>query len=110
VKSDRLAVVPTLRAAFEEMATDNADIVAGDAIVGAYVARDFDGVHLVGQIGDGVPLGVAVSREATGFEPVVRRVLDDLAGSGVLDALRSKWVGDLPPLRISGAKDSTRVP
>jgi polar amino acid transport system substrate-binding protein len=110
VKPERLLATPTLRAAFQEMVDGRAEVVAGDAVVGAYIARDFPGVRFAGQIGEGVPLGVAVSREATGFEPVVRRALDELASTGVLDAIRGKWLGDLPALTVSGATDTTQSP
>ncbi len=38
-------------------------VVAGDALVGAYIARDYPNVHLAGQMESATLLGVAVAPE-----------------------------------------------
>lgn len=96
---------PTLRAAFEAMQKGEVDVVGGDALVGAYLARDFDGAHFAGMIRPATPLGVAVAPDATQLETVVRQALDDMSAQGVLDAIQRKWAGDLPAL--SSAETST---
>ncbi|HET6498487.1 MAG TPA: ABC transporter substrate-binding protein [Coriobacteriia bacterium] len=97
---DGLLVTETLRGAFEALEAGEADVVAGDALVSAYIARGFEGVRFAGQLEPATPIGIVVSPEATDLEPVIREALDVLAAGGVLDAIRAKWVYDLPPLDI----------
>ncbi|MBE0417880.1 MAG: amino acid ABC transporter substrate-binding protein [Coriobacteriia bacterium] len=96
---------PTLRAAFEALEGGHVEVVAGDAVVGAYLARDFTRVRLAGQLEPAVPLGVVVAKDATDLESVVREALDALSADGVLDAVRAKWAGDLPKLEVRTAED-----
>jgi ABC-type amino acid transport substrate-binding protein len=91
----------TLRAALDALAAGEVDVVAGDAAVGAYIARDFDDIRIVGQIGSATPLGVAVKKDATELEAEVRAVLDTLAAEGVLDTITRKWLGEFPVLEVS---------
>lgn len=88
----------TLREAFEALAAGEADIVIGDAAVGAYIARDFPNVAFRGQFGAAQPLGVIVKKDATELEAAVRKALDALAADGTLDTIRAKWLGDIPAL------------
>jgi ABC-type amino acid transport substrate-binding protein len=91
----------TLREAFEALRDGEVDVVACDAIVGAYLARDFPGVVFVGQFGPAAPVGVVVASDAQELETTVREALDALSVDGVLDAIRSKWVGELPVLEAT---------
>lgn len=103
---DVVAGYPTLREAFQAETDGDLDLVAGDAVVGAYIGRDFPALRYIAQIGDAVPLGVAVAKEAGELEDAVRGALDTLAAGGVLDAIRAKWVGGLPAL-ATPASDTT---
>lgn len=103
---ETLLVTPTLRAAFEALEAGEADVVAGDALVGAYLARDFEGAAFASQLAPATPIGVAVATDATELERVMRETLDTLATGGVLDAIRAKWVDDLPALEIASDEDS----
>ncbi len=94
----------TLKEAFETLAAGNADIVIGDAVVGAYIARDFDDIGFVGQFGAAQPLGVVVRKDATELTAIVREALDALAADGTLDTIRAKWLGDLPQLEVPVAQ------
>lgn len=94
----------TLKEAFEALAAGNADVVIGDAAVGAYIARDFENVAFVGQFGAAEPLGVVVKKDATELETAIREALDALAADGTLDTIRSKWLGDLPALEVPVAE------
>jgi ABC-type amino acid transport substrate-binding protein len=85
-------------------------VVAADAAVGAYLARDFTGVTFVGQYAPAEPLGVLVMKDATDTETAIRDALDALASEGVLDAIRTKWVGSLPPLESAASEDATGTP
>lgn len=93
--------VDTLRQGFEAVAEDQASLVAGDAVVGAYIARDFDGIGFSGQLAPATPVGVGVSQDNPELNDAVRQALDELATDGVLDAIRTKWVGELPELQVS---------
>jgi polar amino acid transport system substrate-binding protein len=91
----------SLRAAFDALVAGEADVVVADAAVGAYIARDFDNIDIVGQLGPATPLGVAVKKDATELESVVRGALDALAAEGVLDTITRKWLGEFPVLEVS---------
>ncbi len=93
----------TLRGAFEALVAGEVDVVVASAAVGAYLARDFDGVAFSGQFAPGVPLGVAVRKDATELETEIRSMLDALAADGTLDTIRGKWLGDLPQLDVPPA-------
>ncbi len=91
---------PDLRGALGALADGKVGIVAGDAIVGAYIARDFPTVRFSGQVGTARPLAVAVAKDNTELADALRTSLDKLATDGVLKTVRSKWVGDLPELQL----------
>lgn len=91
---------PTLKAAFDALAAGEADVVVGDAAVGAYIGRDYPGVAFVGQFGAAQPLGIAVRKDATDLEAEIRAAIDALAADGTLDTIRNKWLGDLPALEV----------
>lgn len=97
------AVIPydSLRQAIEAVDAGEVELVAGDAFVGAYIARDYPSVHYAGQPRLGTPLCVAVSAENAQLEEAVRTALDALATDGVFDALRMKWVGNLEELQFA---------
>lgn len=96
----------TLREAFEALRDGDVDVVACDAIVGAYLARDFPGAVFVEQFGPAAPVGVVVASDAQELEAEVRAALDALAVDGVLNAIRSKWVGELPVLEATASTAS----
>lgn len=95
----------SLADAFEALAAGEIDVVAGDAAVGAYLARDHPGVAYCGQYGSGSPLGVAIAKDATELEGVMREALDALSAEGVLDTIRAKWLGDLPKLSAASPNE-----
>lgn len=95
---DALIVKPTLRDAFDAAKKGEAEFVAGDAIVGSYLARDFEGYQIVGTVSPATLLGVAVLPDNSELADAVRGSLDTLSADGVLDAIRGKWVGKMPKL------------
>lgn len=99
--AEALVVTETIREAFEAYAAGEADVVAGDALVGAYLAQDFEGIGFASQLQPATPIGIVVATDATELEVVIRDALDALATGGVLDAIRAKWVDGLPPLEIA---------
>jgi polar amino acid transport system substrate-binding protein len=104
-----LMVYPTLREAMTAVVSGQADVAAGDAIVGGYMLRDFPKVALAGQLSPAAPIGVGVSKESPALEDAVRRALDELSSQGILATLRRKWVGDLPQLASPGVETSASV-
>lgn len=101
---------PTLREAVTAADKGKIKLVAGDAIVGGYIVRDFPNMHFAGQLAPAVPLGVAVVAENTKLGDAVRDALDALAADGVLDAIRRKWVDGLPELVLSPSVDASATP
>ncbi len=96
---------PSLRDAFTALADGQIEVVAADAIVGAYIARDFPGVRFVGQVQPAAPLGVYVRKDSEKLEGAVRGALDALSAAGVLEQLRSKWSTTFPELRVRSPLD-----
>lgn len=91
----------TLKDAIAALEAGELDVVAGDAVVGAYIARDHPRVGFAGQFGDAQPLGVSVRKDAVELEAAVRTALDGMAADGVLETIRRKWLGDVPALTVS---------
>lgn len=92
---------PTLREALQSLAAGKLQLVAGGAMVGAYIARDLSAVRFTGQLGTARPLGVAVAKDNATLGDAVRATLDDLAASGALASIRRTWVGDMRALAVA---------
>lgn len=99
----------SLRDALADLDSKDLKVVAGDTVVGAYIARDFDRVRFAGQVTPANLLGAAVKPDNTALGDKVRSALDELAADGILDALRLKWVGDLPKLAVSGSQTTSET-
>jgi polar amino acid transport system substrate-binding protein len=97
---ESLVGYPTLRDALNGLREGKVRIAAGDALVGGYIIRDMPTVHFAGQVEPAIPLGVAVALDNVTLGDAVRSGLDGLSADGVLDAIRTKWVGSLPKLRL----------
>lgn len=98
--AEALAPVESLRAALAAVESGESQVAVGSAIVGAYIARDFDHIRFAGQLAPATPFTIAVAAENTELADAVRLSLDELAADGVLDSVRSKWVGSLPALTV----------
>ncbi len=109
IGEESLTLYPTLRAALEALAAGEVPVVAGDALVGAYIARDLPKVHLAGQLQSATLLGIAVAPENSSLSEATREALDGLAADGVLDAIRLKWVGDLAKLKVDAADEASEA-
>lgn len=105
--SDTVTAYATLREALNALAKGEVQAVGGDAFVGAYLSRDIPAVRYAGQLEPATPIGVAVAPQNTVLEDAVRSALDGLAGDGVIDAVRTKWVGPLPQLQSQSGSDTT---
>lgn len=100
----------SLAEAFDALKAGEIDVVAADAIVGSYIARDYPDVRFAGQYGAANALGVLVAPDSAELEAAVRETLDALAADGVLDTIRTKWVGSLPALQVTGSSEVTTAP
>jgi polar amino acid transport system substrate-binding protein len=107
IGEDSIVAYPTLREALTALQQGQVPLVAGDALVGAYIIRDMPTVHFAGQVEPAMPLGAAVGVDNTVLGDAVRTSLDSMAADGVLDAIRSKWVGNLPKLAVPASADSS---
>ena len=110
IGAESISPFPTLRGALEALSAGSVQAVVGDGLVGAYIARDLPGVRYVGQLAPASPVGVAVSADDAKLADAVRAALDSMAGDGVLSAIRTKWVGDLPAFAVPVAADETATP
>lgn len=90
----------TLREALEALDRGEIEVAAGDALIGAYIARDLPQVRFAGQLAGGAPLAVAVAADNTVLADAVRAELDAMAADGVLETIRRTWVGDLPEIAV----------
>jgi len=105
--AESLVGYPTIREALNGVRTGVVKVAAGDAIVAGYIIRDMPTVHLAGQIEPAVPLGAAVALDNVTLGDAVRAGLDGLAADGVLNAIRTKWVGSLPKLKLPESTEAT---
>lgn len=96
----------TLREALDALGSGDVSLVAGDAIVGAYIARDMPMVHVAGQVAPAQPLAVAVAAENSELSDAIRGALDELAADGALDQVRRTWLGALPELASDSDEES----
>jgi ABC-type amino acid transport substrate-binding protein len=107
--ADSVQTYPALRDAIRALDNGEVPVVAGDAMVAAYIARDFPNVHFAGQLGNGTLLGVGVKSDNTSLSDATRSALDGLAADGVLDTIRLKWVGDLAKLNVSASVSASQT-
>jgi len=105
--AESLVGYPTLRDALNGLREGRVGIAAGDALVGGYIIRDMPSVRFAGQLEPAVPLGVAVALDNVALGDAVRTTLDGLSADGVLAAIRTKWVGSLPKLKLPQSADTS---
>ena len=107
--ADGVQNYPALRDAFQALDRHDVPVVAGDMLVGAYIARDYPNIHFAGQLGDGSLLGVGVAPDNTALADATRSALDSLAADGVLDTIRLKWVGDLAKPKVAASVSASET-
>jgi polar amino acid transport system substrate-binding protein len=104
-----LVVMPTLLEAMQAVSAHKADIVAGDALVAAYIDRQVPGLNYAGQLDAAYPIGVGVASDKAKLETEVRSILDKMSSQGVLETLRRKWAGDLPRFTVPSSDAGTEA-
>jgi cystine transport system substrate-binding protein len=105
--AESLVGYPTLREALNGLREGKVRVAAGDALVGGYIIRDMPTIQFAGQLEPAAPLGVAVALDNVKLGDVVRTTLDGLSADGVLDAIRTKWVGAMPKLKLPESLDAS---
>jgi polar amino acid transport system substrate-binding protein len=100
----------SLRDAFEALEAGEIDVVAANAVVGSYIARDFTEVRFTGQYGEATALGVTVAPDSADLEAAVREALDGLSSDGILETIRTKWVGGLVSLDAAASSETSVTP
>jgi polar amino acid transport system substrate-binding protein len=110
--SAKLTSADTLSAAFLNLENASVTYAAADAVVGSYLAQDYDDVVLVGAIGKTSGLYVGVSTANTELQSAVNGAVQTIKGDGVLNVVISKWLGttlDLPTASDSATYKATSV-
>ena len=100
----------SLRDAFDALEAGDIDVVAADAVVGAYISRDYAEVRFTGNYGSPTALGVTVAPDSADLEAAVREALDGLSSDGILETIRTKWVGGLMSLEASASAETSVAP
>lgn len=82
-----------------------------DAAAGAYIARAYEGVGLVGTIGEETSYGIALRSTNAELARVVSDALDEMASDGTLAAVHAAWFGKLPVdlegMAVAGLEEAT---
>jgi polar amino acid transport system substrate-binding protein len=99
----------TTRDALGALAESRVDAVGADAVVGAYIARDFPKVRIVGVIAPATSVGVVVFGDRP-LQGAVTKYLAVLESSGVLKTLRAKWTGTVEERLAAPSGDTTPRP
>ncbi len=100
----------TLEEPLAKLADGSLKIVAGDAVIGSYIARELENVRMVGQLKPAGLIGIAVRSDNSALQEAIRARLEGLAADGVLATIRKKWVADLPKLQLPASAESTATP
>jgi|GEM_PF-192297 len=90
--------VINLNDAFEALHSGEVDFVLCDAYPGAYLAAAYEGASFVGALSTPESYGIAVSTEKVNVQSAVQQSLDAIANNGVMDVVRSVWVGGMPAI------------
>lgn len=102
-----------LNAAFDALDAGEVDYVLCDANSGAYLAASYGDISPVGTIDVPTSMGLAVATANTELQDVVKQAVDKLASNGVVDIIRSKWLGGMDALtdssQVSGVVISAAV-
>ena len=86
----------TLNDAFEALESGTVQYVVCDSYLGGYLAADYDDISFAGALEVPVSRGVAVNAANASLQSAVQDAFDDIASDGILDMVRTSWVGSLP--------------
>ena len=91
---------PSLNDAFDALSNGQIDFVLCEAYPGGYLASLHPGVAFAGSLEAPETSGIAISASNTALVNAVQTAFDTIAGNGVLQSLRVRWVGTMPTLTI----------
>lgn len=81
---------------FAALASGEVQYVACDAVAGGYVSRAYSGVSFIAALSKTTDKVVAFSSSADTLKTAVTKALDEISSDGTLDAVRTKWFGNVP--------------
>ncbi len=87
-----------LNEAFNALEAGEVDYVLCEAYPGAYLASLHTGISFAGSIEAPEPSGVGVLSSNSALLSSVQSAFDTIAANGVLQGVRTRWVGTLPTL------------
>lgn len=100
----------TLQEPLQKVSDGTLPFAAGDAVIGAYIARDLNNIRMVGQLKPAGLIGIGVAPQNAALQEAVRAKLDALQADGVLATIRKKWIADLPKLQLPASAQTTTTP
>ncbi len=88
----------SLNEAFDALANGEVDYVLCEAYPGAYLASLHKGIGFAGSLEVPVTSGVAVLTKNAALATQVQTAFDTISQNGILQLVRSRWVGEMPTL------------
>ena len=87
-----------LNEAFDALDAGEVDFVLCDAYPGAYLASLHDGISFAGALQKPLTSGVAALASNEALVAEIQAAFDTVSNNGVLEGVRARWVGNMPPL------------
>jgi polar amino acid transport system substrate-binding protein len=88
-------VKTNLDEAFKAVESGASTYAAADAIVGSYLAVDYNGVSCVKMIGTPIPVYIGVGKDNTTLPDALSTALRTIRDNGELKIILSKWLGSV---------------
>ena len=89
-----------LNEAFDALNTGSVDYVACDICPGAYLSKFYNNISFVGTLEAPEYMGIAVVNSNKAMQKAVDESMQDLTNNGVLDYIKTRWLGDVA--KVSG--------
>ena len=87
-----------LNEAFDALDAGEVDFVLCDAYPGAYLASMHEGISFAGTLEKPETSGVAILASNEALVNAIQSAFDTVSSNGVLEDVRARWVGSMPPL------------
>ena len=81
---------------FAALASGEVQYVACDAVAGGYVSRAYSDVSFIATLSKTTDKVIAFSSSSDTLKTAVTKALDEISSDGTLDAVRTKWFGNIP--------------
>jgi polar amino acid transport system substrate-binding protein len=100
-----------LNEAFSALDSGTVDYVLCDAYSGGYLAAVYSGISTAGTLDTPSAIGIGMLEGSTELQSAIQGAFDDISSNGVLEVIRTRWVGDMPTLttesQITGVTEAT---